>query len=144
MGNAPHQATTSLERSKVFLCHSSGDKEQVRDLYHRLTRDGVHCWFDEEDLLPGQDWEREINKALGDCRYVLACLSTASITKAGYVQKELKRALDLAEEQPEGSIFLIPVRLEPCEVPDRLKRLHWADLFQPNGYQRLLKTLRQG
>ncbi|SHN66296.1 SIR2-like domain-containing protein [Geodermatophilus obscurus] len=136
--------TTSPGHHRVFLCHSSGDKEQVRDLYHRLTQDGVPCWFDEEDLLPGQDWEREITKALADCRYVLACLSNASLTKAGYVQKELKRALDLADEQPEGSIFLIPVRLETCEVPDRLKRLQWADLFLPGAYERLLKSLERG
>ncbi len=140
-GPAPEIA---LQPPEVFLCHSSGDKEQVRDLYHRLTRDGVHCWFDEEDLLPGQDWDREITRALRSSRYVLACLSRASITKAGYVQKELKRALDLAKEQPAGSIFLIPVRLEPCEVPDELKPLQWADLFEPNGYQRLLRTLQQG
>jgi hypothetical protein len=134
----------NMEPARAFLCHSSGDKEQVQGLYRRLTQDGIHCWFDEEDLLPGQDFDREITKALRDCRHVLACLSRASTTKAGYVQKELKRALDLADEQPEGSIFLIPVRLEPCEVPDRLRRLHWVDLFHPTGYERLLRTLRQG
>jgi len=130
-----------MNQARVFLCHSSGDKEQVRDLYHRLTRDRVPCWLDEENLLPGQDWNLEISRALRSCRYVLACLSRASTTKAGYVQKELTRALDLAEEQPEGSIFLIPVRLEPCEVPERLRSLQWADLFKPDGYERLLKAL---
>ena len=67
---------------------------------------------------------------------------TASITKTGYVQKELKRALDVADEQPEGSIFLIPVRLEECEVPERLSSFHWVDLFRQQGYERLMKSLR--
>ena len=40
----------------VFLCHSSGDKERVRQLYHQLMADGVDCWFDEERILPGQYW----------------------------------------------------------------------------------------
>src|SRR3954452_2567629 len=70
----------------VFLCRSSGDKDAVRLLYHRLTSDGVRCWFDEEHLLPGQDWDREINAAIRRSAFVLACLSTASITKTGYVQ----------------------------------------------------------
>src|SRR5690348_2171930 len=43
--------------SLIFLCHSSGDKERVRNLYQRLSNDGIRCWFDEENLLPGQDWE---------------------------------------------------------------------------------------
>ena len=126
----------------VFLCHSSGDKERVRQLYHQLTADGVRCWFDEEDLLPGQDWESEISKAIRRCRFVLACISNSSISKTGYVQKELRLALDVAGEQPDGSTFLIPVRLEECEIPDRLNRWQAADLFKPETYTRLRRALR--
>jgi TIR domain/Trypsin-like peptidase domain len=126
----------------VFLCHSSGDKERVRQLYHQLTADGVRCWFDEEDLLPGQDWESEIGKAIRRSRFVLACISNSSISKSGFVQKELRLALDVAGEQPDDSTFLIPVRLEQCEIPDRLKRWQAADLFKPKTYETLRRALR--
>src|SRR5215510_12218438 len=88
---------------RVFLCHSSGDKAAVRDLYHKLRTDGFDPWLDEEDLLPGQQWEREIRLAVRESEIVIVCLSRASITKTGYIQKELKFALDAAEEQPEGT-----------------------------------------
>jgi hypothetical protein len=42
---------------RVFLCHSSGDKQAVRDLYRRLRGDGLDPWLDEENLLPGQNWD---------------------------------------------------------------------------------------
>ena len=130
--------------SRAFLCHSSGDKELVRQLYRRLQSDGVPCWFDEEDLLPGQDWEYEIGKAIRASRFILACLSQASVSKTGYVQKELARALDVAQEQQEGAIFLIPVRLEDCEIPQRLRRWQWVDLFSGEpAYARLLQVLRR-
>jgi hypothetical protein len=29
---------------RVFLCHSSGDKASVRDLYRKLRNDGVEPW----------------------------------------------------------------------------------------------------
>jgi CheY-like chemotaxis protein len=130
------------DRGPVFLCHSSGDKDRVRDLYQRLTLDGVECWFDEVDLLPGQDWDLEITAAIRRSRLVLACLSQESITKAGYLQRELKKALDVADEQPEGSTFLIPVLLELCRVPQRLQRWQWADLRAEGGYDRLLASIR--
>jgi hypothetical protein len=57
----------------VFLCHSSDDKDAVRSLYRRLTVDGVVCWFDEESLPPGDNWEYEIEKAISVSRYVLVC-----------------------------------------------------------------------
>lgn len=53
----------------------------------------------------------------------------------------MKFALDAADEKPEGKIFLIPARLEECTIPDRLKQLHCVDLFDLNGYERLLKAL---
>ena len=49
---------------KVFLCHAHSDKDAVKALYDRLVRDGVDAWLDKENLLPGQDWELEIRKAV--------------------------------------------------------------------------------
>ncbi|CAK8723799.1 MAG: TIR domain-containing protein [Candidatus Electronema aureum] len=127
--------------SRIFLCHSSADKAKVRELYHRLKKDGYYPWLDEEDLLPGQDWQYEIRKAVRSSAIVIVCLSRNSVNKRGYVQKEICFALDAAEEQPEGKIFIIPVRLEDCEVPARLSRWHWMNLYEANGYQRLIKAI---
>ena len=51
---------------KVFLCHAHADRDPVRGLPAgtRLTKDGVDAWLDKEKLLPGQDWELEIRKAV--------------------------------------------------------------------------------
>jgi serine/threonine-protein kinase len=98
--------------------------------------------MDEERLLPGHDWELEIAHALGASDVVIVCLSAASVGKIGYVQKELRRILDLAEHQPERRLFVIPLRLEPCELPLRLSHLQHADLFAEGGYERLLSALQ--
>ena len=134
--------SSASRRLRVFLCHASGDKPAVRDLYHRLKKDGFQPWLDEEDLLPGQDWRLEIPKAVQNSDVVLVCLSAGAINKDGYVQKEIKFALDRADEKPPGTIFIIPARLEECAVPERLSSWHWVNLFQGNGYERLLPALR--
>ena len=55
---------------KVFLCHAHADRDAVRALYVRLTKDGVDAWLDKEKPLPGQDRELEIRKAVCEsCRY---------------------------------------------------------------------------
>ena len=127
---------------KVFLCHASGDKPSVRDLFKRLTLEGVNAWLDQEKLLPGQDWRMEIPRAVREADVVVICLSNKSITKEGYVQKEIKFALDIAEEKPDGTIFLIPARLEDCTVPERLNRWQWVDLYDENGFIKLLRSLK--
>ncbi len=125
----------------VFLCHAHDDKEIARDLCRRLRGDGFCPWLDEEQLLPGQDWEREIREAVRCCQTVLVCLSPNSVTKQGFVHKEITFALDVAEEKPDGTIYIIPARLRPCDVPGRLQRWQWVDLFEANGYQKLLRSL---
>jgi TIR domain len=73
---------------------------------------------------------------------VLVCLSKASTSKIGFVNKEIKFALDAADERPEGERYLIPVLLEPCEVPDRLSVWHWVRLYESDGYNKLVVSLR--
>jgi len=133
-----HKRTSPL---RIFLCHSSGDKPAVRNLYQRLSSDGFDPWLDEEKLLPRQEWEVEIAKAVQTSDVVIVCLSHKAINKAGYVHKEIKDALDEAEKQPEGTIYLIPLKLEECDVPERLQRWHWVNLFEEKGYERLMGSL---
>ena len=127
---------------RVFLCHSSKDKPSVRRYYDRLRQEnGVEPWLDEVSLLPGVDWDIEIRSAVRSSDVVLVFLSKYSINKEGYIQKEIKQALDIADEKPEKTIFIIPLRLEKCEVPDRLKRWQWLDLFEDGSYEKLLRSL---
>lgn len=133
---------TENRKLKVFLCHSKDDKPRVRKLYSRLTDDGFDVWLDEEKLLPGQDWDLEIRKAVRNSDTVIVCLSESSTTKEGYIQKEIRFALDIADEKPEGTIFFIPARLEVCDVPDRISRFQWVNIFDKSGYSKLTESLR--
>lgn len=142
-----HSASTQSQRAaprqvlRVFVCHGSEDKVKVRELVSRLRTGPVDPWLDEEKLLPGHDWRLEIGKAIRAAHAVVVCLSTKSVSKTGFVQKEIREALDVADEQPEGSIFLIPVKLDDCQVPQRLQKWHWVKLDEPNGFERLLAAL---
>jgi tetratricopeptide (TPR) repeat protein len=133
----------AIQPLRVFLCHSSSDRLEVRDLYSRLRADGFEPWLDEQDLLPGQSWKEEIPKAIDACAAVIVCLSPASTTKEGYLQKEIKYALDVGDEKPEGTIFIIPVKLKECDVPPRLARFQWASLAEAGGYERLVLALKK-
>src|SRR5437868_2411494 len=125
------QAQTASPRLlRVFLCHASEDKSIVEKLNRRLKRCNIDSWLDKEKIFGGQDWQYQIRMAVRNADVVLVCLSHKSINKVGFVQREVKLALEVADEQPEGSIFIIPLRLEACSVPDRLSHLQWIDFFE--------------
>lgn len=129
-------------RLRVFLSHSSLDKPFVRTLYKKLVSEEFDAWLDEEKLLPGQDWNYEIESAMKASDAIIICLSNNSVSKAGYIQREIKRAIDLAQEQPEGEIFLIPARIENCNIPNQLMHLHSPEVFREAGYQKLIEALK--
>lgn len=59
-----------------------------------------------------------------------------------YANKEVKLALDVLDQMPEGKIYLIPARLEDCVVQKRLSERQWVDLYVHDGYQRLVSAMR--
>jgi hypothetical protein len=130
---------------KVFLSYAREDEEQARRLFDDLRGAGISPWFDKDSLLPGQRWKTAIEAAIRDCRFFIAVLLSNSINKRGYVQKELKDALEVLDEYPASSIFIIPARLDNCAPSDvRLGDLHWVDMF-PNwsdGLARIIKTIK--
>lgn len=129
---------------RIFVSYAREDAAQVEELYQRLRDAGFEPWMDTKDILPGEQWELCIEEAIRGADFFLACLSRHSVSKRGWIQRELKRALDIWEEKLESDIYLIPVRLETCEVPRRLGAFQWVDLFEEDGWARLEQAIRTG
>ncbi|MEM8612526.1 MAG: SUMF1/EgtB/PvdO family nonheme iron enzyme [Cyanobacteria bacterium P01_H01_bin.105] len=134
---------------QIFLAHAKEDKAKVFELYDRLKHKGYKPWLDKKDLLGGQLWDDEIKKAIGSSDVFLACLSTRSVEKQGYVQKEFRMALQKCGNLPEGKIYLIPLRLDDCEIPNLRQREYglnirdyqWIDYFEDDGFEQLVRSI---
>jgi len=129
--------------SHIFISYARDNDKQARELYNRLKQAGFNPWLDQENIFPGQDWENEIRKAIKDADIFLACLSKNSLQKRGVIQKEFKLASEVLNEYPDSKVYFIPVRFDDCEVPERMAKLQWVDLFSPVGYAKLIQALLQ-
>lgn len=133
----------SAPTANIFLIHAHSDRETVYKLFQRMTKDGIHAWLDSERLQPGQDWQSEIRNALLQCDAVIVCLSREFDRRKGYRHEELKLAIEKSEFVPADEIFIIPARLDECEMPESLRHLHRVDLFKAGGYKKLLGVLKK-
>lgn len=138
-----------MEPPKVFISYAREDVEHARRVHEALKNAGANPWLDEVDLLPGQDWRNAITTAISESRYFIALISSKSVGKRGFVQKEFKQALDVLDEFPESDVFLIPARVDDAEPSyAKLKKLHRVDLFPDwnSGIAKILLTmeLREG
>jgi hypothetical protein len=131
-----------------FLCYSKEKKTVVREFFQRLKNEGwIDPWFDEEDILPGERWQDTVINAVRGSNAVIVLLSNQALKNEGFFHKELNLALDTANEKPAGTIFIIPIRLEECEVPERLLPYQYVDYFggaeqEQHVYTSLLASLK--
>jgi tetratricopeptide (TPR) repeat protein len=130
-----------LKRPKVFISYARSDVSFATDIYWFLRNNGCNTWMDIYDLVPGQDWELEINHNIKTADFFIACLSNNSVSKRGYIQKELKEAISTLEQIPDGEIYIIPVRIDDCLVPSTLESRQWLDWSATNSKTNLLKAV---
>jgi hypothetical protein len=117
---------------KLFIsyAHNEEDTKAALRLFRELKRFGLEPWIDSESIPAGGEWEIEINQAIRQCNYFIAVLSSNSVDRVGYIQKELREAISKLDEYPPGSIFIIPVRINTCYPRHpKLTTLQWVDMF---------------
>lgn len=131
---------------EVFLAYVAEDLAPARRLCEALRTEGFWPWLDKDQLLPGQNWPRAIERAIEISDAFVACFSTRSIVKRSQFQSELRYALDCARLRPLDQAFVIPVRLEECAVPRRISnQVHYVDLFPDwhRGVRRIARAIRK-
>ncbi|MEM8722154.1 MAG: SUMF1/EgtB/PvdO family nonheme iron enzyme [Cyanobacteria bacterium P01_G01_bin.39] len=134
---------------QIFLAHAHEDQEAVLKLYDRLKKAGYKPWLDKKDLIPGQNWRSVIPQVIADSQLFIACLSQRSIAKRGYVQQEFRIALNQMASFPPDYIYLIPIRLDECEIPNlrqeeygiNLRDIHWLDYWEADGFANLERAI---
>ena len=124
-----------MNSDKIFFSYSRDDSEFVLGLTTKLRERGAHIWLDQLDIAPGTRWDKSVETALEESEVLLVALSKASVASYN-VMDEVSFALEKGKQ-------VIPVLLEDCKIPFRLRRLQFAD-FSNNydeGLSRLLKVL---
>ena len=130
---------------RIFISYQREDETQAKELYHNLAAHGFHPWMDVEDLHPGENWRLAIEKAISKSDFFLALFSHNSVNKRGFAQQEIKAALRLWDRKLESDIFLIPVRLDPsAELPEVMSRFQCLNLYEADGWNKLLKAIEIG
>jgi hypothetical protein len=115
----------------------------VRDLYDQLKASGFDPWMD-VDIHPGEDWRLAIESAIRESDFFILCLSPQSTGRRGILQREIRIALDRAMELLDDDIYFLPARLSPCARPKQIATYQTVDLYESNGYERLLSALKEG
>jgi hypothetical protein len=115
---------------QIFISYTVADQDRVIPIHEFLVRNGYpNTWIDCKKLLPGQLWDFEIKRNLKKSEIVIIFFSNNSITKRGYVQREIKIATSYLEEKLQDDIYIIPIKLDDdARIPDSLSEIQYLNI----------------
>src|SRR6185436_16958687 len=100
-----------------------------RELYRRLTRDGVSCFFDAESIGWGDNWVQALERALDDCEQVVFILSP-DFCNSEWV--EVERTSSMADDASGLKRKVRVLMLHPCSdlptFPRFLRQVQTIDI----------------
>lgn len=134
---------TEQSNLQIFISYTKADQDRVIPIYEFLICNGYpNTWIDCKKLLPGQPWEFEIKRNLKKSEIVIIFLSNNSISKRGYVQRELKIATTYIEEKLQDDIYIIPIRLDDdAKIPDSLSEIQYLNISSNDSLHLLKQAL---
>ncbi len=133
---------------KIFISYSSNDQVKVERLARALQKEGLEVWFDEDQILPGDDLIEKLRTGIKGCTHYLLCLSPSFTRKPpqSWVKKEFRLAM--LKENAESKNCIIPVRIKAGGgMPEEIGERAYADLSTPKrwrkNFPRLVAALKR-
>jgi hypothetical protein len=135
---------------QVFLSHSSADKAAVEELGRRLLKEGIEAWLDKWNLIPGDQWQPAIEKALAESETCAVFVGPSGF--GPWQNEEMRAAIDRRVQDSDRHFRVIPVllpgarRAERSSLPTFLAATTWVEfrdsLDDQDAFHRLLSGIR--
>ncbi len=130
--------------ARIFINYAREDAPHADSIYDFLKIHAHEPWMDRRDILPGEEFEYAIAAALKESDFFLSILSPRSVSKRGYLRKEMKLAAEAALRLLPGDLYFLPLVVEECEGPPELARFQRLELSDPQWTDRLLAAIDRG
>ncbi|OGV75642.1 MAG: hypothetical protein A3I83_09495 [Methylotenera sp. RIFCSPLOWO2_02_FULL_45_14] len=131
----------------TFVSYSAFDKDKVERLIDDLRAHGVDVWFDQDDLLVGDDLEAKIEVAIMAAKKIIICVSKSFNEKPPTSWVKVELSIAHQRETTEGKNYIVPVRLDRgATIPDEIAKRVYADISSQEKWKmnlpRLVKALK--
>jgi len=119
---------------RTFISYSRTNREFALELARELRSSGFNIWLDQLDIPTGARWDDEVERNLRECEIFMIILTPASTTSEN-VKDEIGYAIDQRKR-------ILPVLLEECNIPLRLRRFQYVD-FSKKSYEDGVESAKQ-
>ena len=132
-----------ISSKTVLISYALEDAKFAERFSQDLKSAGLTPWIAKDAIRAGENWKIAIRKAIKISRYFIPLFSSNS-ERIGYTQAEFKYAIDNYDKFPESEIYIIPARLDDCQIPyEKLEDIQYVDLFPDwdKGISQIFETI---
>jgi hypothetical protein len=122
---------------QLFISYSRADLATATRLADDLARQGYGIWLDVRSIPHGANWDNEVERGINESDVMLVLLSPSS-TASQNVADEWSYFIEKHKK-------ILPLMIQPCEVPFRLSRRQRVDFTRnyDQGLSELLRALNE-
>lgn len=120
-------------KRKVFISHSSANKEFVDKLTRDLNENGIDTWYDKTEIMPGDNLMEKLQEGLDEATHYIFVLSPEAL-ESKWVEYEVESTFLNTKEK--GIKKFIPVKYRECKILANLGAYLHIDLSDQTVYFR--------
>ncbi len=111
----------------VFISYSHKDSQTATMVLNILEQNGIKCWIDYRDAMPGESFAASIVRAIKQSKFFVLLLSGAS-GNSQHVLNEINSAVN-------ACVTIIPFKIDGAEISEGMEyylgKTHWLDALTP-------------
>ncbi|MDO9300244.1 MAG: TIR domain-containing protein [Anaerolineales bacterium] len=125
----------------IFISYNSKDKVTVRRLAERLRADGLHVWWDQWEIRPGDSIPLKIEQGLEQSRALVLVMSEYAFASEWVT---LERQTALFRDPMNTQRRFIPMLIQNCKFPSTIAQFKYIDYRKKTAraYKELLDVCK--
>lgn len=131
-------------KSRVFLSHSSKDKDIVDKIFDEFQKSEICAWYDKYEIEPGDSITEKINEGLSESDIGIICISNNFLNGSnGWTKSELNFFVQRRMRNPDQSFIILNFDVPHDELPPLVQDYKYIDFSEKDAIDILINTLQK-
>ena len=135
---------SDMNMPRIFLSHSSKDKENIDFIFNELQKSEIDAWYDKYQIEPGDSITDRINEGLDACDIGIICLSNNFLNaSSGWTKTELNYFIQRRMANPNKKFIIVNFDVPHNEMPPLVQDYKYIDFQEEEAVDILINLLEK-